>query len=104
MNALVGASYLISATTVSCRIGQQVWLGEGCSFLAETFSFNFLGFSDSKEVKKAMHICFPKFDIMMFILKRCGRSCGGNVEVSKDHNCIKNGSTKCKNDMPIFIL
>ena len=68
MNALVGASYLISATTVSCRIGQQVWLGEACSFLAETFAFNFLGFSDSKEVKKAMHICFHKFDIMMFIL------------------------------------
>ena len=67
MNAIVGASYLISATTVSCRIGQQVWLGEGYSFLAETFIF--WGFSDSKEVKKkAMHICFPKFDIMMFIL------------------------------------
>ena len=68
MNALVGAFYLISATTVSCRIGQQVWLGEGCSFLAETFSFIFGGFSGSKEVKKAMHICFPKFYIMMFIL------------------------------------
>ena len=54
-------------------------LGEGYSFLAETFSFKFLGFSDRKEVRKAMHICFPKFDIMVFILKRCGRSCGGNV-------------------------
>ena len=49
---LVGASYLISATTVSCKIGQQVWLGEGCSLHAETLSFKFLGFSDSKEVKK----------------------------------------------------
>ena len=27
---------------------------------AETLSFKLLGFSDSKEVKKAMHICFPK--------------------------------------------
>ena len=59
---LVGASYLISATTVSCKIGQQVWLGEGCSLHAETLSFKLLGFSDSKKVKKAMHICFPKFD------------------------------------------
>ena len=55
---LVGASYLISATTVSCKIGQQVWLGEGCSLHAETLSFKLLGFSDSKKVKKAMHICF----------------------------------------------
>ena len=54
---LVGASYLISATTVSCKIGQQVWLGEGCSLHAETLSFKLLGFSDSKEVKKTMHIC-----------------------------------------------
>ena len=76
---LVGASYLISATTVSCKIGQQVWLGEGCSLHAETLSFKLLGFSDSKEIKKAMHICFPKFDTIMFILKRCGRSCGDNV-------------------------
>ena len=79
MNALVGACYLISATTVSCRIDQQVWLGEGCSFLAGTFSFKFLGFNDSKELKKAMHIYFHKFDKVVFILKRCGRSCGGNV-------------------------
>ena len=49
---LVGASYLISATTVSCIIGQQVWLGEGCSLHAETLSFKLLGFSDSKKVKK----------------------------------------------------
>ena len=49
---LVGASYLISATTVFCKIGQQVWLGEGCSLHAETLSFKLLEFSDSKEVKK----------------------------------------------------
>ena len=49
---LVGASYLISATTVSCKIGQQVWLGEGCSLHAKTLSFKLLGFSDSKKVKK----------------------------------------------------
>ena len=66
---LVGASYLISATTVSCKIGQQVWLGEGCSLHAETLSFKLLGFSDSKKVKKAMHICFPKFDTILFDTK-----------------------------------
>ena len=66
---LVGVSYLISAATVSCRIGQQVWLGAGCSLLAETFSFNFWGFSDSKRVKRPMRVCFPKFDIIVVKLK-----------------------------------
>ena len=69
---LVGVCFLISAATVSCRIGQQVWLGVGCSLLAETFSFNFGGFSGSKEIKeKKKKQCLPKFDIIVFILKRC---------------------------------
>ena len=56
-----------------------MWLGEGCSLLAKTFSFRFWGFSDNKGVKKEMHICFPRFDIIVFMLERCGNSCGDNV-------------------------
>ena len=42
---IVGVCYLIS---VACKVGQQVWLGAGCSLLASIL----LGLVTAKEYKK----------------------------------------------------